>query len=73
MRTPGFSGAQIANICNEAALIAARDANNFVTMEHFEFALDRIIGGLEKKNLVMTPEEKRTVAYHEAGHAVTGW
>uniref|UniRef100_A0A7S3EGQ2 AAA+ ATPase domain-containing protein n=1 Tax=Rhodosorus marinus TaxID=101924 RepID=A0A7S3EGQ2_9RHOD len=73
VRTPGFSGAQIANICNEAALIAARDANNFVTMEHFEFALDRIIGGLEKKNLVMTPEEKRTVAYHEAGHAVTGW
>ncbi|KAJ8908838.1 hypothetical protein NDN08_005542 [Rhodosorus marinus] len=73
VRTPGFSGAQIANVCNEAALIAARDTSNFVTMEHFEYALDRIIGGLEKKNLVMTPEEKRTVAYHEAGHAVTGW
>uniref|UniRef100_A0A7S0BEB1 AAA+ ATPase domain-containing protein n=1 Tax=Rhodosorus marinus TaxID=101924 RepID=A0A7S0BEB1_9RHOD len=73
VRTPGFSGAQIANICNEAALIAARNTSNFVTLEHFEYALDRIIGGLEKKNLVMTPEEKRTVAYHEAGHAVTGW
>ena len=72
-RTPGFTGAQIANICNEAALIAARNGKEAVFEEHFEAALDRVIGGLEKKNLVMSPEEKRTVAYHEAGHAVTGW
>jgi len=71
--TPGFSGAQIANICNEAAILAARENCESITMAHFEGAVDRVIGGLEKKNSVMTPEEIRTVAYHEAGHAVVGW
>ncbi|KAJ9172372.1 hypothetical protein P3X46_015618 [Hevea brasiliensis] len=71
--TPGFAGADIANVCNEAALIAARNEGSQVTMEHFEAAIDRIIGGLEKKNKVISKQERRTVAYHESGHAVTGW
>ncbi|CAK8576078.1 unnamed protein product [Lathyrus sativus] len=71
--TPGFAGADIANVCNEAALIAARTDEAQVTMDHFEAAIDRIIGGLEKKNKVISKLERRTVAYHEAGHAVTGW
>ncbi|WIA42805.1 hypothetical protein OEZ86_008742 [Tetradesmus obliquus] len=71
--TPGFSGADIANVCNEAALVAARASVASVTMPHFEAAIDRVIGGLEKKNKVISPEERRTVAYHEAGHAVVGW
>ncbi|KAF9741980.1 ATP-dependent metallopeptidase HflB [Paraphaeosphaeria minitans] len=88
--TPGFSGADIANCVNEAALIgesipsihvphpvlteiAARHAAESVTMVHFEQAIERVIGGLEKKSLVLKPEEKRTVAYHEAGHAICGW
>eukprot|EP00879_Flechtneria_rotunda_P003123 GHRR01003344.1.p1 GENE.GHRR01003344.1~~GHRR01003344.1.p1 ORF type:complete len:711 (+),score=231.43 GHRR01003344.1:1158-3290(+) len=71
--TPGFSGADIANVCNEAALVAARANSSNVTMQHFEAAIDRVIGGLEKKNKVISPEERRTVAYHEAGHAVVGW
>uniref|UniRef100_A0A7S1TJN3 AAA+ ATPase domain-containing protein n=1 Tax=Erythrolobus australicus TaxID=1077150 RepID=A0A7S1TJN3_9RHOD len=72
-RTPGMSGADLANVCNEAALVAARANRTGVLMEDFDSALDRVIGGLEKKNLVMSPEEKRTVAYHEAGHAIAGW
>ena len=71
--TPGFSGADIANVCNEAALIAARYMATSVTMEHFEQAIERIIAGLERKTRVLSKEEKRTVAYHEAGHAVCGW
>ncbi|KAE9616596.1 putative ATPase, AAA-type, core, peptidase, FtsH, peptidase M41, FtsH extracellular [Lupinus albus] len=71
--TPGFAGADIANICNEAALIAARGEKTQVTMEHFEAAIDRIIGGLEKRNKVISKLERRTVAYHESGHAVAGW
>ncbi|GLT67029.1 hypothetical protein SLA2020_393640 [Shorea laevis] len=71
--TPGFAGADIANVCNEAALIAARNEGTQVTMEHFEAAIDRIIGGLEKKNKVISKLERRTVAYHESGHAVAGW
>ncbi|XP_024388920.2 ATP-dependent zinc metalloprotease FTSH 8, mitochondrial [Physcomitrium patens] len=71
--TPGFAGADIANVCNEAALICARNEKTEITMEHFEAAIDRIIGGLEKKKRVISKEERRTVAYHEAGHAVTGW
>ncbi|KAF2229798.1 putative ATP-dependent metalloprotease [Viridothelium virens] len=71
--TPGFSGADIANCVNEAALIAARNNADSVTMTHFETAIERVIGGLEKKSLVLSPEEKRTVAYHEAGHAICGW
>merc|ERR1712216_591106 len=71
--TPGFSGADIANVCNEAALIAARESSNGVTIWHFERAIDRVIGGLEKKNKVMSVKEKETVAYREAGHAVAGW
>ena len=71
--TPGFSGADIANVCNEAALVAARGAKAAVGMADFEAAVDRVIGGLEKKNKVISPEERRTVAYHEAGHAVVGW
>lgn len=72
-RTPGFAGADIANVCNEAALIAARAKKDSVQQEDFEAAIDRVIGGLEKKNMVMSPEEKKTVAFHEAGHAVAGW
>ncbi|XP_022755801.1 ATP-dependent zinc metalloprotease FTSH 3, mitochondrial-like [Durio zibethinus] len=71
--TPGFAGADIANVCNEAALIAARNEGTQVTMEHFEAAIDRIIGGLEKKNRVISKLERKTVAYHESGHAVAGW
>eukprot|EP01134_Creolimax_fragrantissima_P006798 CFRG6798T1 len=71
--TPGFTGADIANICNEAALIAARNAANSVQKTHFEQAIDRVIAGLEKKTKVLSPDEKTTVAYHEAGHAVCGW
>ncbi|PQQ11740.1 ATP-dependent zinc metalloprotease FTSH 10 mitochondrial [Prunus yedoensis var. nudiflora] len=71
--TPGFAGADIANVCNEGALIAARNESALVTMQHFEAAIDRIIGGLEKKNKVISKLERRTVAYHESGHAVTGW
>ncbi|KAG0606378.1 hypothetical protein M758_9G136400 [Ceratodon purpureus] len=71
--TPGFAGADIANVCNEAALICARNEKTEITMDHFESAIDRIIGGLEKKKRVISKEERRTVAYHEAGHAVTGW
>jgi len=72
-RTPGFSGADIANVCNEAALIAARDAAKSIEEKHFASAIDRVIAGLEKKTRVLQPEEKTTVAYHEAGHAVTSW
>ncbi|XP_065880112.1 ATP-dependent zinc metalloprotease FTSH 10, mitochondrial-like [Euphorbia lathyris] len=71
--TPGFAGADIANVCNEAALIAARHEGTLITMDNFEAAIDRIIGGLEKKNKVISKQERETVAYHEAGHAVTGW
>uniref|UniRef100_A0A182PII3 AAA+ ATPase domain-containing protein n=1 Tax=Anopheles epiroticus TaxID=199890 RepID=A0A182PII3_9DIPT len=71
--TPGFTGADIANVCNEAALIAARDLNESIVMKHFEQAIERVIAGMEKKTNVLSPEEKRTVAYHEAGHAVCGW
>ena len=72
-QTPGFSGADIANICNEAALIAARHGAASVEQKDFLAAVDRIIGGLEKKNKIITPNEKRTIAFHEAGHAVTSW
>ncbi|CAH1758373.1 7125_t:CDS:2, partial [Entrophospora sp. SA101] len=71
--TPGFSGADIANVCNEAALIAARYFKESVEEEHFEQAIERVIAGLEKRSRVLSPEEKKTVAYHEAGHAVAGW
>ena len=72
-QTPGFSGADIANVCNEAALIAARNDHKQVTRQDFMDAVDRIIGGLERKNKIMTEEEKRSVAYHEAGHATISW
>jgi AFG3 family protein len=72
-QTPGFAGADIANVCNEAALIAARHNKAGVDMKDFQDAIDRVIGGLEKKNKIISPEEKRVVAYHEAGHAVCGW
>ena len=72
-QTPGFSGADIANVCNEAALIAARHNKKFVTREDFLAAIDRIVGGLEKPNMPMTPEERRITAIHEAGHAVVMW
>ncbi|KAK3165936.1 hypothetical protein QOZ80_1AG0039530 [Eleusine coracana subsp. coracana] len=71
--TPGFAGADIANVCNEAALIAARSEQTQITIQHFEAAIDRVIGGLEKKNKVISKLERRTVAYHESGHAVAGW
>ena len=71
--TPGFAGADIANMCNEAALAAARDNMKAVSMSHFEYAADRVIAGLEKKSKVVNKTERRTVAYHEAGHAVVGW
>lgn len=71
--TPGFTGADIANVCNEAALIAARHLNQHVNTKHFEQAVERVIGGLEKKTQVLQLPEKTTVAYHEAGHAVAGW
>lgn len=72
-QTPGFSGADIANICNEAALIAARKKKTHVTKQDFLDAVDRIIGGLEKKDKIITPEEKKSIAFHEAGHATTSW
>lgn len=72
-QTPGFAGAEIANVCNEAALIAARRGKTAVDMKDFQEAMDRVIGGLEKKNKLISPEEKKIVAYHEAGHAVAGW
>ncbi|MEM9821215.1 MAG: ATP-dependent zinc metalloprotease FtsH, partial [Bacteroidota bacterium] len=71
--TPGFAGAEIANVCNEAALIAARRNKAEVDMEDFNYALDRVIGGLEKKSKIISPQEKKIIAYHEAGHAVCGW
>ena len=71
--TPGFTGADIANVCNEAALIAARDLSTHIVLKHFEAAIERVVAGMEKKTNVLGPEEKKTVAYHEAGHAVCGW
>ncbi|KAF4520289.1 hypothetical protein B566_EDAN004348 [Ephemera danica] len=71
--TPGFTGADIANVCNEAALIAARELKDAIVMKDFEAAIERVVAGMEKKTNVLQPEEKRTVAYHEAGHAVAGW
>jgi cell division protease FtsH len=71
--TPGFVGADIANVCNEAALIAARRDKTAVDLDDFNYALDKVIGGLEKKNKIISPEEKRIIAYHEAGHAICGW
>ena len=73
VQTPGFAGADIANICNEAALIAARKGKSEVDMSDFNDAIDRVIGGLEKKNKIISPSEKKVIAYHEAGHAVSGW
>ncbi|MFN0275836.1 MAG: ATP-dependent zinc metalloprotease FtsH [Chitinophagales bacterium] len=73
LQTPGFAGAEIANVCNEAALIAARRGKKLVEMQDFNDAIDRVIGGLEKRNKLISPEEKKIVAYHEAGHAICGW
>jgi AFG3 family protein len=72
-QTPGFAGADIANVCNEAALIAARKGKDAVEMEDFQDAVDRVIGGLEKKSKIILPEEKKIIAFHEAGHAICGW
>lgn len=72
-QTPGFSGAQIANVCNEAALIAARGKKEIIEWDDFMGAIDRVTGGMEKKSRIITPEEKRDTAYHEAGHATVGW
>jgi cell division protease FtsH len=72
-QTPGFAGADIANVCNEAALIAARKNKESVDMNDFQDAIDRVIGGLEKKNKIISPDEKEIIAYHEAGHAICGW
>lgn len=72
-QTPGFAGAEIANVCNEAALIAARGNKDAIEMEDFEHAIDRLIGGLEKKNKLISPEEREIIAYHESGHAIVGW
>uniref|UniRef100_A0A2A4JLH3 AAA+ ATPase domain-containing protein n=1 Tax=Heliothis virescens TaxID=7102 RepID=A0A2A4JLH3_HELVI len=71
--TPGFTGADIANVCNEAALIAARELANDITMKNFEQAIERVVAGMEKKSNVLQPDERKIVAYHEAGHAVAGW
>merc|ERR1712241_504625 len=71
--TPGFTGADVANVCNEAALIAARELSESIIHKHFEAAIERVVSGLEKKTNVLQPDEKKTVAYHEAGHAVVGW
>merc|ERR1719290_555534 len=71
--TPGFTGADVANVCNEAALIAARDLSESIVLKHFEAAIERVVAGMEKKTQVLGKEEKKTVAYHEAGHAVCGW
>jgi AFG3 family protein len=73
LQTPGFAGADIANVCNEAALIAARRGGVEVTMQDFNDAVDRVIGGLEKRNKIISPDEKKVIAFHEAGHAVSGW
>jgi ATP-dependent metalloprotease FtsH len=72
-QTPGFSGADIANVCNEAALIAARKNKDFIERQDFLDAIDRIVGGMERKSKIISPEEKRTIAYHEAGHATVSW
>ncbi len=72
-QTPGFAGAEIANVCNEAALLAAREDKESIEMEDFEHAIDRVIAGLEKKNKIISPEERKIVAYHESGHAIAGW
>ncbi|GIV59262.1 ATP-dependent zinc metalloprotease FtsH [Rhodocaloribacter litoris] len=72
-QTPGFAGAEIANVCNEAALLAAREGKEAIEMVDFEKAIDRVIAGLEKKNKIISPEERKIVAYHESGHAITGW
>ena len=72
-QTPGFAGAEIANVCNEAALIGARKGKRQVEMDDFQDAIDRVIGGLEKKNKIIAPHEKKIIAYHEAGHAIAGW
>ena len=72
-QTPGFAGADISNVCNEAALIAARKGKDAVDMEDFQDAVDRVIGGLEKKNKIISADEKKIIAYHEAGHAICGW
>ena len=72
-QTPGFSGADIANVCNEAALIAARRNKESIEKQDFLDAIDRIVGGLEKKNKVITDSEKKVIAFHEAGHATTSW
>ena len=72
-QTPGFAGAEIANVCNESALIAARKNKKTIEMNDVQDAIDRVIGGLEKKNKIISPEEKKIVAYHEAGHAIAGW
>ena len=72
-QTPGFSGADIANVCNEAALFAARTSKKTVSHKDFDEAIDRIVGGLEKRSRVITPEEKKTIAFHEAGHAIVSW
>jgi len=72
-QTPGFAGAEIANVCNEAALIAARRNKESIDMQDFQDAIDRVIGGLEKKNKIISVEERKIVAYHESGHAVAGW
>ncbi len=71
--TPGFAGAEIANVCNEAALIAARRGKKAVEMDDFNYALDKVIGGLERKSKLIAPDEKKIIAYHEAGHAICGW
>ncbi len=71
--TPGFAGADIANVCNEAALVAARRDKKSIDMSDFNYALDRVIGGLEKKNKIIAPHEKEIIAFHEAGHAICGW
>src|SRR5690606_34398451 len=71
--TSGFAGADIANVCNEAALVAARRNKTEVDLDDFNYALDRVIGGLEKRNKLISPEEKEIIAYHEAGHAICGW
>ena len=72
-QTAGFAGAEIANVCNEAALIAARKNKHEIDMQDFQDAVDRVIGGLEKKNKIISPEEKEIIAYHESGHAIVGW
>ena len=72
-QTPGFAGAEIANVCNEAALLAARKDKDVIEMDDFEQAIDRVIAGLEKKNKLISPEEREIIAYHESGHAIVGW